>query len=438
MTSKNPSLNKQILSLAIPNMVSNISIPMLGMVDTALMGHLPDLKYVAAVALGSMIFNMIYWSIGFLRTGTLGFTGQALGKGDDQEVSNFLYRSIFLALASAVILIVLHPWLIQWALQLTNSSWNIEIEAKKYFDIRIWALPASLSLMSLSGWLIGLQNTKLPMLLAIASNILNISFSFILVVFLNLNTTGVALGSVIAQYITLGIALIFIKKKYQRYLKPLDFSMIFDVTLIKLIKVNGDLFIRTLGLMLVFSYFTLQSANIGDVFLAANSILFQFFILFSYMLDGFANAAESLTSLSIGSKNKILLRKVIGKSFLFGFFTSLIFTILYAFLGKEILYLITDNSKIIVNTLPLIGWIVLIPIISFPAFIFDGIFVGATASKAMRNGMIASVLIIFFPLLYLLPFDPMVNLWVAFLSFMLSRSLFLGLYLKKHVLQTIA
>jgi len=426
-------MNKRILKLAIPNIISNITIPLLGMVDTALMGHLDSLIYIGAIALGSMIFNFIYWGMGFLRMGTVGFAGQANGAKNKKEVSLVLYRSLSIAIITAIFLILIHPFIINTGLNLTDSSIAIKTEAANYFNIRIWALPASLVILSFSGWFIGMQNTVYPMIISISSNIINIVLSFIFVFGLNMKTEGVALGTVIAQYVSMLIGIGLLLYKYRSYIIRYHFIEVFNKQLTKLMNVNKDIFIRSLGIIFVLSFFTIKSANISDITLAVNTILFQFFIFFSYLLDGFANAGEALSSIAIGAKKLKQLKLIISRNFLFGLAFSFIFSLTYYIFGETIIKLITDNIDVINASTPLLFWVVILPFIAFPAFIYDGIYVGATASKTMRNTMTISSLFVFLPIVYFSPFDQVTNLWIAFLSFLFSRGVLLFLNLKKSI-----
>lgn len=426
-------MNKRILKLAIPNIVSNITIPLLGMVDTALMGHLDSLKYIGAIALGSMIFNLIYWGMGFLRMGTLGFTGQAKGAKNKKEISLTLYRSISIAIVISTILIIIHPFIISIGLGFTDSSTAIKIEAAKYFNMRIWALPASLIILSLSGWFIGMQNTLYPMIISISSNILNIALSFFFVFGLNMKSEGVALGTVIAQYTSLLIGISLFLLKYKGYIIKHKISEVINNQLSKLMNVNKDIFIRSLGIIFVLSFFTIKSANISDTTLAVNTILFQFFIFFSYLLDGFANAGEALSSKAIGSCNLKQLKEVINKTFVFGLSFSIIFSMVYYIFGESIIRLLTDNNAIIEATTPLLYWVVMLPIIAFPAFIYDGIYVGATASKTMRNTMMIASILIFVPIVYSGFSTEITRLWIAFLAFLFVRGFLLFINLRKAV-----
>ena len=426
-------MNKRILKLAIPNVISNITIPLLGMVDTALMGHLDSLIYVGAIALGSMIFNFIYWGMGFLRMGTVGFTGQAFGERNNKEIFLILARALSIALIATVGILALHYYIIDWTLLLTNSSAEIETQAKIYFNVRIWALPATLTILTLSGWFIGMQNTVYPMIISIFSNIINISLSFFFIFYMDMKTEGVALGTVIAQYMALGLAVVLFLKKYREYIIPINIASIFNAKLKQFMHVNKDIFIRTLGIIFVMSFFTIHSANISDTTLAVNTILFQFFIFFSYMLDGFANAAEALSAEAIGAKSIKLLKKVIKNNMAFGFAFSLIFTLIYAFAGKYIIMLLTDNAEIISTATPLLYWVIAIPIISFAAFILDGVYIGATASKAMRNTMIIAAFGIFLPIALWGYGDATFRLWTAFLAFLLARGVLLYYTLEKSI-----
>jgi multidrug resistance protein, MATE family len=428
-------MNRKILKLALPNIVSNITIPLLGLVDTALMGHLPNIEYLGAIALGSMIFNIIYWSLGFLRMGTVGFTAQAYGLSDLKLQNLIFRRGIAISIILSLLVLALHPLFIQWGINLTESSEGVKNFAAEYVSIRIWAAPASLALMVYSGWFLGMQNAIYPMLIAIAGNIINIIVSYIFVYHLEMNSAGAAWGTVAAQYLSLLFAIFLFRKKYQHLNKTISLSKILKLNeMSEFFKVNGDIFLRTIGIIFVISFFTIKSANTSDNILAINTILFQFFLFFSFMLDGFANAAEALTGEYIGSNDKGLLKKAIYLNLLYGLIFSVLFSLIYLFFGDYIFGILTSNPTIIDESKPLIFWIVIMPIISFAAFIFDGIFIGATASKALRNGMFISVFLVFIPIYYLSSLPDIERLWIAFLSFMAARGITLAIMLKNSVL----
>lgn len=409
--------------------------PLLGVVDTALMGHLDSIAYVSAIALGSMIFNFIYWGFGFLRMGTVGFTAQAAGSNDSKESIRILYRGLIIAGFLSLLILLSQYLILEGGLSLTHSSSEVENLAREYFYIRVWAAPASLGILVFSGWFIGMQNSVFPMIVAIATNVFNIALNFLFVFGLDMKSEGVAYGTLIAQYLSLIIVIILFLSKYRNLLFRAKVKVLMQWSKLKrFTQVNRDIFIRTLGIIFVFSFFTVRSANIDDQTLAVNSILFQFFMIFSYLMDGFANAAEALTGKAIGEKKPALLRRIIKYIFAWGLGFSLLFTVAYALGNTFFVGVMTDIPKLAQAADDLIFYVLLMPLLSFSAFLLDGIFVGATASKAMRNTMLAAVVLVFIPIHYLAPLTDIHSLWVAFLAFMLARGLFLALSLKKDVL----
>lgn len=427
-------INRKILKLALPNIVSNITIPLLGLVDTALMGHLDNVAYLGAIALGSMIFNVIYWSLGFLRMGTVGFTAQALGADDKKQQLLIFRRGILISLILSTIIILLHPWIIQLGIDMTRSGEEVKIYAQEYVRIRIWAAPASLALLVFSGWFLGMHNAVFPMLIAVFGNILNIAFSYVLVYHFNLNSAGAAWGTVGAQWLSFCLAIYLFHKKFFHLKRKTTMPELLNISeLGNFFKVNGNIFIRTLGIIFVISFFTIQSANINDYILAINTILFQFFLFFSFMLDGFANAAEAMTGEYIGSKSLSKLKLTVRMNMLFGLGFSLIFSLIYFLFGDFIFSLLTSNEEVIRRAKPLLFWVVIMPPISFAAFIYDGIFIGATASQALRNGMFIAVVMVFVPIFFLTPLPEISKLWIAFLSFMAARGATLAFMMKKSV-----
>ncbi|MHC1705939.1 MAG: MATE family efflux transporter [Bacteroidales bacterium] len=430
-------MNKKILVLAIPNIVTNIAIPLLGMVDMGLMGHLESGIYVGAVAVGTTIFSFLFWSFGFLRMGTSGFTAQALGSRNLQESMMTLYRSLIVAVAAGVI-IILFQAIIAWvAFSLIASSREVEVLARQYFYIRVYAAIPTLCLYAFTGWFIGMQNARIPMVLSITVNVLNILFSLFFIQVMNMKSNGIALANVLSQYSGLLLALLFFYRYYHKLLRYRISSLKMQYTkaMQGFLKVNADIFIRTLCLILTLSFFTAKSAKAGDTLLAVNSLLFQLFYFFSYFIDGFAYAAEALVGKSIGAGDKAQLKKVIKRLFSWGFFLSLPFTVLYFLAGNNILRLLTDNITLLESAGPYLFWVGLVPLITFSAFLWDGIYVGATASRAMRNSMLIITFIIFLPSYYIL--EPLLGnhgLWLAMLIFMASRGVILGLMAKKSVL----
>jgi multidrug resistance protein, MATE family len=432
-------LNRRILRLAIPNIVTNITIPLLAMVDLGLMGHMGSEKYVGAVALGGMIFSFIFWAFGFLRMGTSGFTAQAYGQRNLAEAGNILIRSVLFAIGGGLFLILMQ-WPLSWAaFSLVNGSIEVETMAKDYFNIRIYAAPATLFIYALVGWFIGMQNARLPMILAISVNLLNVLLSLLFITVLGMGSNGVAWANVISQYGGLLLGLFLLSFYWPKLGKYVNFAEAINrKACVRFFHVNKDIFIRTLCLIFALSFFTTQSANTSDTILAVNTLLFQFFYFFSYFVDGFAYAAEALAGRYIGSGDRAMLKKVIRRLFTWGAAIALSFTLIYLIAGGFILRLLTNDPHIISTARPYMFWVVLVPIITFAAFIWDGIYVGATASKAMRNSMVIITTLIFLPAYYLL--EPVLGnngLWLAMMLFMGARGVFLSMMAGKAVLRLV-
>lgn len=429
-------MNRKILQLAIPNIVTNITIPLLAMVDLGLMGHMGSEKYVGAIALGTMIFSFIFWAFGFLRMGTSGFTAQAYGGRNLEEASGVLARGLVTALGAGFLLILLQ-WPIAWfAFRLVDSGPELEQLARQYFFIRIYAAPATLVTYTLTGWFIGMQNARIPMTLAISINVLNVALSLVFIRIFGWGSNGVAWANLVSQYMGLGLGIVFLSLYWPRLRKHFNIRKALSREgFRKFIHVNADIFIRTLCLIITLSFFTVQSANTNDTVLAVNTLLFQFFYFFSYFVDGFAYAAEALTGRYIGAGDRTSLKRSVRLLFIWGGGIAAFFTLAYAFSGNTILRMLTNDTRIISEALPYLFWVILIPFITVSAFIWDGIFVGATASKAMRNSMVIITTLIFFPAYYLLhPVMGNHGLWLAMLLFMGARGLFLSLMARKAVL----
>lgn len=431
------NINKEILRLSIPNVVSNITVPLLGLVDLAMMGHLDDPVYIGAIALGGVIFNIIYHSFAFLRMGSSGFTAQAFGADNSKEVSLVLIRSLIVAAGLAILLILLQ-YPIQWAgFSMLDGSEEVKTLAREYFYIRIFAAPATLSLYALYGWFLGLQNARIPMILAIVVNALNISFNFLFIYVFDMKSDGVALASVLAQYCGLALAIFFLVTKYKSYLIKFSGAIIFQLDEIKrFFRVNSDIFIRTLLLLLVLAFFTSRSAHISDEILAVNSLLFQFFFIFSYFADGFAFAGEALAGKARGAGDRPLLKLTVKHLFRWGWGASVLFGLAFIVGLKPFLWIMTDNATLINIAYEYRYWIIMLPIVSGAAFIWDGIYIGVTASKAMRNTMIVASLFIFLPSYYI-TIHSFGNhaLWFSLLLFMISRGILMWIMAKKSVFQ---
>lgn len=427
-------LNQQILALAIPNILTNLAVPLLGIVDTALMGRLDQVAYIGAIAVGSLIFNFVYWIFGFLRMGTTGFTAQAHGEDNPLELSISLVRPTIIALGVALALICLQFPIAQLSFYLIESTPEIEALAREYFFIRIWAAPATLMLYVLNGWFLGRQNARFPMYIAFLVNGVNIAANLYFVNVLQLNAAGVAWGTLMAQYTGLALALVLWLKRYRALLSYFKPALQHGGGFQRFFSVNRDIFIRTLCLLLTFGFFTAESARLGENILAVNTILLQFWTVMAYGIDGFAFAAESLVGKYLGAGQRQQLTRTLKALFVWGQGLGIAFALSYLFFFNELFSVFTDKPQLLSQAMPYLAWVVLGPLVNTPGFIWDGIYIGATASVAMRNAMLISTLLVFFPCYWLLsPYLGNHALWLAMLCFMLSRGVTLTLGAKRHI-----
>lgn len=432
-------MNKKILKLAIPNIISNITVPLLGIVDIALLGHLGSEVYIGAIAIGTVIFNFLYWGFGFLRLGTSGFTAQNYGERNFKGITNILGRSVFTAFLASVIILILHQPIADFSFWIMKPSAEVEQYARTYFLIRVFAAPANLIMYAFKGWFIGMQNTRFVMIVTITINLLNILFSFIFIYWLDMNVAGAALGTVLAQYFGLGLSLFFFFRYYKRFISYFRFREIIELKgLTKFFNVNRDIFIRTVCLIFAFSFFTTKSAQMDDTLLAVNTILLQFLMLFSYAVDGFAYAAEALSGKYYGAGNYKLLKKSIKYLFRWGAALGALFLVIYLAGGEIILKIFTNNQDILEAAKLYFVWILLVPVITFPAFIWDGVYIGVTASAPMRNAMLVATFLIFLPAYYLLEiYLGNHALWLAMMLFMVSRGGLLTILANRSIYQPI-
>ncbi|MFA6811582.1 MAG: MATE family efflux transporter [Bacteroidaceae bacterium] len=417
-------MNKRILQLAIPSIISNITVPLLGLIDVAIVGHLGSAAYIGAVAVGGMLFNILYWSFGFLRMGTSGMTSQAYGKRHLDEAVRLLIRSLSTGFLIGLLFVLLQVPLQMLAFHLIDTSPQVEAFATIYFRICIWGAPAVLALYGFMGWFIGMQNSRFPMYISIAQNIVNILCSLFLVFVLHLDIEGVALGTLIAQYSGLLMAVLLWMRYYSRLgLKGHLKASLQLVEMRRFFSVNSDIFLRTLCLVAVTVFFTSSGAKQGDVVLAVNALLMQLFTLFSYIMDGFAYAGEALTGRYIGAKDKYSLHRLIRLLFFWGGLLSLTFTILYATGGSAFLGLLTNDADVITASGTYFYWVLAIPLASFSAFLWDGIFIGATATRYMLLSMVIASASFF--AVYYSFHQQWENhaLWAAFLIYLSLRGL---------------
>ena len=382
-----------------------------------------------------MIFNFIYWAFGFLRMGITGMTAQEVGRKNIDESYRLLFRGLIIAFIGALLLFGFKELLLQLSLYLIDSNKMVNNEIAIYFNIRIYAAPATLGLYAFIGWFLGKQNAAIAMVVTIAVNVLNAFISYYLVTYLNMQTRGVAYGTLIAQYVGFLLAIILFAIYYRRGLLKEAFQQIFEIIAIKkFILVNSDILIRTLCLIFTLSFFKVMSAKEGDLIGAANILLLEFITIAAYGIDGFAFAAESISGKYFGARDKANLKKAIRYCFYWGFGLGLIYSLTYLFFGRNILEILTDQASVVNLALEYLIWLVLFPILSVVPFVWDGVYIGLTSSKAMRNTMLFSTLIIFLPAYYLLAnYWGNHGLWLAMILFVVARGISQTILAKKVV-----
>lgn len=426
MTQKASEINRNILRLAIPNMISNIIIPMLGMVDTAIAGRIGEDVNIAALAIGTTIFNFIYWNCAFLRMGTSGITAQAYGAGKLKECANMLIRSLWLACIMALLLLVFQKPVGHISLYIMQGSEVVQQLAGEYFFARIWAVPASIMLFSIHGWFIGMQDAKTPMWISIMSVFMNALLSLIFVFRFDMGIAGIAWGTVVAQYSGLIVSCILWFIKYRGFISYFDIkeSLRFE-PVVHFLHINKDIFLRTACVVAVYTFFTAASAHFGDTILATNALLMQLFTLFSYMSDGFAYAGEALSGRFVGERNADLLKRYIRHLIFWSVVIALIYVFTYIFAWKEILMIFSPSDEVLQTAGQFIIWIIAVPLVGCIPFMIDGIMIGATQTKLLRNTVFISTVLFFACFYVLVPFFGNSALWISFLVFLFARGILL-------------
>lgn len=430
-TSEN--INKQILNLSIPNIISNFSIPLLGAVDTALMGRLASEYYLGAVGIGGIIFSFIYWGFGFLRMATTGLTAQAFGENNIPECGRLLFRAICIGITSSVLLLTFQWYLIDLSFLLIDASPEVERLARIYFHIRIYAAPATLCLHAFHGVFLGLQDAHYPMILTIVVNLVNIILNLVFVKMFGMKVAGVALATVIAQYIGLLLAILLFFRRHRSLLTGWNIRETLAFSKLKrFLSISGDIFIRTLCLVSSHAYFTGKSAALSDTFLAINTILLQYINLMSYAIDGFAFAAESMIGKYKGAQDMPNLKRTTRQIFFWAFLFGGVIMLTFVVLGERMLHLFTNQIALIEGAKPYLIWIIIAPVVNVTAYIWDGIFLGATASKALRNSVIVSTLIYLSAIYLLMPYGNH-GLWTALTILLFARGVSLTILAPKYL-----
>ena len=429
-------INKQIYRLALPNIISNFSIPLLGAVDTALMGRLESEHYLGAVGIGGVIFSFIYWGFGFLRMATTGLTAQAFGEKDLRECGRLLLRAICIGITSSLFLLIFQWQLIDLSFRLIDASPDVEHLAGIYFHIRIYAAPATLCLHAFHGVFLGLQNARYPMLLTVVVNFANIVLNLVFVQLLDMKVAGIALATVIAQYIGLFVAVLLFSRYYRGILPKWNLREILAFSKLKrFLNISADIFIRTCCLVFSHAFFTAKSAALSDTLLAINTILLQFISILSFAIDGLAFAAESLIGKYKGADDLQNLKQTTRFIFLWAFLFGGVIMLIFVFFGERLLYIFTDQMSLVEQAEVYLIWVIIAPVINVAAYIWDGIFLGATASRALRNSVIVSTLFYLSAVYLLMPFGNH-GLWGALTLLLVARGVTLTVLAPKYLFKS--
>jgi len=434
--------HKQLLLLALPMILSNITVPLLGLVDTAVIGHLSHAYFLGGSTIGAMIITSVIWLCGFLRMSTTGLSAQAFGLNDIDKNLFTLFRGLAVAIIISLIFFVLQSPFINITLYLAGGSEQVTFYARQYSEIRLWSFPASLGNLVILGWLIGNHQTKAVMWLLISTNLINVFLDLLFVFSFQWQVQGVAWATLIAEYcgMLMGLGIIF--SRYKESIKilllknsTLFLSLIERSSLLHYFKLNRDILIRTLCLEICFIFITFQGARLGDDVIAANAILMNFLLLISFGLDGIANATEAMVGKAHGENNNIKLKNTVKIALVWTGIFAAFYSLLFAFAGEFLLTLISDIPSVVNFAKDYLVWMVLLPVISCWCYLFDGVYIGLMQAKAMRNSMIIATFGCFFPCWWLLKIAlPTLNgnhaLWAAFSLFMLARGITLAWHYK--------
>lgn len=419
-------MNRKILALAVPSIITNITTPLLGLMDVAIVGHMGSAVYIAAIAVGGTMFNMLYWLFGFLRMGSSGMTAQAYGAGDTHNIAVVLYRALLVAACVGVMLVLVHYPVGVFALRFMDADMETQGFAMRYFSILVWGAPAVLGTYALSGWFLGMQNAKASMWMSILINVSNIAVSLILVLGFRLKIEGVAFGTLTAQWMGFVYGLCVVAKKYAVPV-PAFGDLVDRAGLKRFFSVNIDIFLRTLCLVAVTMWFTRVGATQGTLILAVNTLLMQFFMLFSYFMDGFGFAGEALVGRYVGARDTKMAKRSISMLMKWGAVLAVIFSLLYFAVGAEFLEILSSDRTVTDAARDYFYWVVALPLLSFSAFSWDGIYIGATDTRAMLVSIAVATTVYFAAYCFLFPLLGNHGLWIAFLAYLSVRGVALSL-----------
>lgn len=412
-------MNKNILRLALPAIIANVTIPLLGLLDTAIAGHMGETAYIGAIAVGSMMFNLIYWNFGFLRMGTSGVTAQSYGADDMRGATLVLVQSCVLALAIAAAIVLLQTPLRELCMTIIDPSPVVAAYALDYYDICVWGAPPVLVMMSIKGWLLGMQDSASAMMVSIVVNVLNIVLSLMCVYGFHMGFAGIAMGTLAAQYLGLLYSLWLLRTKFWHVLSH-HFSFSWH-GMARLMSVNGDIFVRSSCMMVVMLFFMAVGARSGDLILAVNALMMQLFTIYSYFLDGVAFAGEALVGRYYGAGDRRSLEACVRHLFLWGVILTGLFTVAYSF-PHSIFALLTDQTVVVNAAMDYRWWCAVIPLAGMAAFVWDGVYIGLTATRGMLVAVLVATLL-FFAVFFLTPSHMGNNrLWLAYITFLVVRS----------------
>ncbi|MGF1750621.1 MATE family efflux transporter DinF [Vibrio cionasavignyae] len=416
------SLHRRVLLLAIPMVLSNITVPLLGLVDAAVIGHLEHAWFLGGVALGSTMISVTFWLLGFLRMSTTGLTAQAYGAQDKRQLALVFLQGSLMALGFAALFLVFHSWLSDVVFSLSSASDQVKYYGAQYFAIRAWSAPAALMNFVLLGWLLGTQNSKAPMWMVLITNVINIVLDVVFVIGFEWQVEGAAFASVIADYSGCLFGLLCVAKTWKSRHLPKLTSLYAEATqdIARFVRLNRDIFLRSLCLQATFSFMTFQGAAFGDDIVAANAVLMSFLMIISYGMDGFAYAMEAMVGKAMGAKSKEELVESLVGTFFWSFIICVVLTVLFAIAGTSLIALITSIETVQQQAQHYLPWLIAMPLVSMWCFLFDGIFIGATKGKEMRNSMFIATCC-FFLLFTLSAGWGNHALWFAMISFMLMR-----------------
>lgn len=435
MTATQLPEDRDVWRIAAPMILSNVSVPLLGMVDTGVTGHLESPAYLGAVAIGATVFGFLYTGMNFLRMGTTGIAAQRFGADDNDGLRVSLGQALIVSLLVAVALLALQVPIGRFALGLIGGEPEVQLYAAEYFYIRIWSAPGTLANYVLIGWFLGLQNARVPLYIFLTINLTNIVLDLLFVLQLGMKVDGVALASVIAEYTGLVVGLIFVARALRDRVGSWPLARLFNVrAYAAFFSVNANLFVRTMALIFAFAFVTAQGARLGGVILAANAVLMNLQNLTSFALDGFAHAAEALVGKAVGQRRRDILEHSVKLALKWSLIFAVGFCLLYIVIGPVLINLLTDLPNVRSASMQFLPWLIISPLISVWSFLYDGVYVGATRAREMRNLMLISTFVIFLPAWFLLQGFGNHGLWLAFTLFMASRGIGMHIWYQRRIL----